>query len=380
MNCMIQAFTGAYRSKSPRTPSEILNRISAVMDTLSVQSVIIGWNTDAALYQALIEEVHNRGGKIFIWLPVFSEMSAFPGIYRAIDCSGAPHTQAVAGGDEDFSFLCPSHKQNLDMIKRIYENNFSMLPFDGVFLDKIRYSSFGNGFHAAMGCFCDECRRLYGKNGVDLGEILALLDEKEKAFLSPVALKGMRYAFGNPLIDRFFQVRADMITNAVFELVDWFKARNLMAGLDVYAPVFAYYVGQDISALAKKAAFIKPMLYRMTDSPAGIPYESRRMRGELHSYGCDIGNRLECLWGVDDICDDLSLRAQIERLKHVQCPIYIGMEVNHKPGICMADERYVVNTIGIIADSGLGCTLSWDVLSDTKNHLHAIADRFYTDI
>ena len=371
MQYIIQAFTGAYE-KALWKPREILDRITAIMDTLPVQAVIIGWHTDAALYKELIDEVHKQGKEIFLWLPVFSEMSSVQNVFRAIDFSGTPHAGTVHE-DEDFSFLCPSRGQNVDAVKGIFENYFSMLDFDGVFLDKIRYSSFGGGFRSAMGCFCDECKRTYAQNNVNLDKIISLMRVKEKPFLVPNALEEMRYTFEHPLFDSFFRVRADIIAGAVSELADWFRMRGLKVGLDVYAPVFAYFVGQDIAALSRSADFIKPMLYRATDAPAGIPYESRRMREELCANGCEEDGQIERLWGAEDICGTLSLQAQIEKLKRVSCPVYIGMEVNYKPGVCSADEAYVTDTIGAIKRGGLGCVLSWDVLSDTRNHLPVLS-------
>jgi len=367
MDCIIQAFTGVYRAKSAYTPSEVLTGIHTVLGTLPARAVIVGWHTDAALYRELIKEVHDRGKEIYIWLPVFSETSAIPGAIPAMDFLGEPHA-GTGSGEEDFSFLCPSHRQNLDAVKRIYDEHFGTLGFDGVFLDKIRYSSFGNGFAPAMGCFCDACKRVYAENGVDTETLMLLLKQKDKPFFAPTALDRMRYVFDNPLVDRFFRVRAKIITDAVSELADWFHAEGLKVGLDVFAPVFAYLVGQDIGALARGADFIKPMIYRVTDAPAGLPYECRRMRDELRAHGCEIGHRIEDLWGVKDFCGEASLRAQLGRLKRTPCPVYVGLEVNYKPGVCETDEAYVTGSARLIADSGLGCVLSWDVLSDTKDH------------
>ncbi|MCL2486839.1 MAG: hypothetical protein FWE86_04490 [Oscillospiraceae bacterium] len=374
MEYIIQAFTGGYKSKSPWTPREVLTRISSVMDILPVRSVIIGWNGRTELYYPLIDEVHRRGKKIFAWLPVFSEMSAFDEAFRAVDFAGASHGGAKVSGDDDFLFLCPSRRQNIELAIRVYKDCFAKSDFDGIFLDKIRYASFGNGFNAAMGCFCGECRREYQKRGIDHEKIIALLGGEEKPFLSPAALEGMRYRFDDPLIDGFFRARADIISSSVFELTDWFKGRGLAVGLDVYAPVFAYYVGQDISALSQKADFIKPMMYRITDAPAGVPYEHRRMRQELGACGCGIDGRLEGLWGVDDICGDSAFRAQAEGLKQARCEINIGIEVNDKPGICVSDGAYAAGTIDMIDKSGLGCVLSWDVLSAPEATLRAIAE------
>ena len=377
MEYVIQAYTGSYTGKSVHAPDGILRRVSSIMDMLPVKAVIIGWNTGAPLYPALIDEVHRRGKEIYIWLPVFSEMSAFPGGHPAIDYLGAPHARAVTGSDdsgEDFAFFCPSREQNADRVKRIFEDHFNAPGFDGVFLDKIRYSSFGNGFAPAIGCFCDSCRYVYQENGVDVEDLLSLLRERRAMLFAPAALTGMRYTYEHPLVDRFFRVRAGIVTKAVLSLTEWFKARGFAVGLDLFAPLFAYQVGQDIAALSGKADFIKPMLYRVTDAPAGIPYESRRMREEFRAQGCEAGGVIERLWGVDGLCGESALQAQTERLKQAFCPVYIGMEVNHMPGVCMTDKAYVTGTACAVAESGLGCALSWDVLSDTRDHLQALAD------
>ena len=44
--------------------------------------------------------------------------------------------------------------------------------------------------------------------------------------------------------------------------------------MDTFAPYLAYFAGQDMKLLASMADFIKPMMYRITNAPAGMPFET----------------------------------------------------------------------------------------------------------
>ncbi|MEM1486259.1 hypothetical protein V6615_15550 [Oscillospiraceae bacterium PP1C4] len=373
MDYIAQAFTGGFGALST-SPQQLVRRISELADSLQVQAVIMGWSTDRTLYQAALEELHRRGMQGYLWMPVFSEMSSVVQGIPAVDYDGNRHRSAHVSEEEDFTFVCPSNPQNIEHVKEIYSSYFAGLGFDGVFLDKIRYSSFGNGFKPAIGCFCEQCRARYEHEGVDLTELRRYMAQEDKQFLLPFAFENGRYLFADNFINKLFKVRSDIITKSVAELSGWFKEQGLQVGLDVYAPVFAYYVGQDILSLSQHADFIKPMIYRVTDAPAGIPYEQQSMQRELRANGCEPGDVLGRLWKTDDLCSEQSLTAQLEALKGAHCKIYSGFEINAKPGICRTDVEYIRRTVQTLQNAGAArAVLSWDILSDTCGHIELLS-------
>ncbi len=249
------------------------------------------------------------------------------------------------------------------------------MGFDGVFLDKIRFSSFGNGFEAAMGCFCERCGERYQKSGIDMNEFSKRMKLTDKSFLLPDAVENGRYRFADPLIDKVYEVRSEIITDAVNDLAGHFRGLGMKVGLDVYAPMFSYWVGQDIGALSENADFIKTMLYRVTQAPAGIPYEAACMVRQLRLRGCESEGVLQRLWNIGDLCSPESLRRQIKAVSGARCPVYAGFEINAKRDICHADLNYVLQTAEVLERENAGrAVLSWDVLSDTQDFLESLAD------
>ena len=452
MRTMVQAFTGGFGGPAAHSGDAIADRLCDIARRSDACAAIIGWNAGTP-YDRVVGQLHRRGLKAYVWLPMFSEhgdngaidgsgggsgsggSGSARGPAPAIDFMGGRHVGAtvgatVSGGgggsggdgdgdgsggnigggggggsggdgdgdgdgdgsggnigggaDDDFTFACPSDAANIRLAARKYDAHFSGCGFDGVFLDKIRFSSFGNGFLSGMGCFCQRCRDFYVGEGVDVGAFLAMMGQEDKSFLVPCARRGMRYSYSDPVVDSLCRARAKLIARSVGEAASAFRRRGLTVGLDVFAPALAYFVGQDIEALAGIADFIKPMAYRVTDSPAGIPYETRRMREELGSNGCQkIEGAIEALWDTDDLAGDDCFVEQLKELAGVKglagaqglagvakelagapCEFYSGLEVN-KVDVCAADAAYVERSLGAIEASGIaGCVLSWNVLAD----------------
>jgi len=365
MRFIAQAFTGGFFSHYNEHDYDTdVRKLQSVCDGFDTEAVLIGWNVNAP-YENFILKLRERNIKAYLWLPVFSEYGEDAAC--AVDYMGEKHKRAVSDADDDFTFACPGNQTNIELAAGYYDKYFSGHGFDGIFLDKIRYSSFGNGFRSAMGCFCDCCCAHYEAEGVDIEEVKAILGMPDKGFLVPDGLTGLRYTFENSLIDGFYRSRANLITSSVRKTADMFINKGLAIGLDVYAPPFAYLVGQDIEAMSAFSDYIKPMIYRVTDAPAGIPYETRHLVNEMHKNGCGIGGRLEALWEAESLADAVCFDKQLRLLKEVSCDIYSGLEIN-KADFCATDKQYVNETLQAIEASGIaGCVLSWNVLAETVN-------------
>ena len=75
------------------------------------------------------------------------------------------------------------------------------------------------------------------------------------------------------LAQKFFLAKEEIIAEAVSDLCRHFKEQGLTVGLDLFSPMVSRFVGQNYDLITKDADFIKPMLYRRTEAPAGPGYE-----------------------------------------------------------------------------------------------------------
>ena len=101
----------------------------------------------------------------------------------------------------------------------------------------------------------------------------------------------------------------------------------MVVALDVFAPALARTVGQDIGALARRADFVKGMLYLGTHGPAGLPYELCRLARWLEAGGvADPAAALSALLGAPlpslaELCqgslETAVLEAQLDDLRRL---------------------------------------------------------------
>ena len=180
MKYILQIFTGPWRTAYER-PEDIIRKIDEISSRIPVGQVIIGWNTDRSVYQKVGAFLRERGLKMLLWLPVFSEVSDVAEPDEALDIFGQPIITPIHQEGEDFKFGCPSSARNIQIVKDIYEEHFSGCGFDGVFLDKIRSQSFVSGVSGVLSCGCPRCRQAFLRKGVDLKEIRTLYETKKDA-------------------------------------------------------------------------------------------------------------------------------------------------------------------------------------------------------
>ncbi|MDR1688439.1 MAG: hypothetical protein LBS21_07490 [Clostridiales bacterium] len=357
MEFTYQIFTGNFYSPVPETPPAQVLREAYKLT--GAGDVIIGCNTQNDCYREVIDIAHGAGKNCWLWLPVFSELPEDTKPEYATDLySNVQRGKSVIPG-ENFRFVCPSSLHNQDISFNLYVKHFSGLRFDGVFLDKIRHASFAGGFSEGFGCFCESCRANYAKRGVNIEEISAMIRENAADFL-PCSARP--YSFSNPAAAAFYAAKADIITSAVLRISEKFENIGLKTALDVFMPMFAYFTGQDIPALSSKASFIKPMCYRITHAPAGIPYEIDGMRETFAQSGADVKNLLLRLWETDDLCSFNCAQTQLNLLSC--CEVRPGFEINFVEGICESGANYVTETAESLKNAGIkNAALCWNLLS-----------------
>ena len=365
MKYILQIFTGSWYTGRYK-PEDIIGRIGSISSRLSVDMVIIGWNTDAAVYRKVGSFLHGLGIKMLLWLPVFSEVSGAAEPDKALDIFGKQIITPLKQDGEDFIFGCPSSGRNIRIVREIYERYFSGCGFDGVFLDKIRSQSFVSGVSGVLSCGCGRCRKTFLEKGVDIGAAGKLYERKKDAFfdMASYPMSG-QFELKNTPAQRFFEAKEEIIANAAAEISRYFRDRGLIVGLDLFAPVVSRFVGQNYALMSEYADFIKPMLYRKTEAPAGIGYEY--MLFEKHAP--DARGRI----GLS--MDKTFLKTQLELLRGMPCEIRPGIEVNYREDIARTDAGYVTESLTAIRDCGFdGAALCWDMMLAPEAHIDAAAE------
>ena len=211
MTYILQVCTGSWHARHD-PPEDIIRKIDDISARIPVSRVIIGWNTDASVYTRVGDYLRNRGIRMLLWLPVFSEVSGIAAPDEAQDLFGKPVIPPVCQEGEDFLFGCPSSPRNLRIIREIYEKHFSMCGFDGVFLDKIRGQTFAAGVSGVLSCGCERCRRVFGEKGVDIGEVRRLAETEKDSFfdMASFPMNG-QFQLENGTAQRFFEVREEIV-------------------------------------------------------------------------------------------------------------------------------------------------------------------------
>ena len=364
MKYILQIFTGSWHSAKPEA-GDIVQKIGAICTRIPVDQVIIGWNTDPMLYKEVGSFLHRRGIGMLLWLPVFSEVSAVAQPDGAVDLFGQPVVPAIRQEGEDFLFGCPSSPRNLQIVKDVYETYFSGCGFDGVFLDKIRTQSFVAGVSGVLSCGCPRCRRAYLKRGVDTDAVRNLYAEKGSSFfdLASYPMNG-EFVLKEKLAARFFEAKEEIVAEAAAELCGYFHAKGLIVGLDLFAPAVSRFVGQNYPLITKHADFIKPMLYRMTEAPAGIGYEYALF--EKHAPNV-LGRKKLTM-------DRAFLDTQLQAIQSIACKKYPGVEINYRADIARTNPGYITESLAAIRAYGFeGAALCWNVMQAPEAHIDAIA-------
>ena len=200
---------------------------------------------------------------------------------------------------------------------------------------------------------------------MNIDEVRNLYEEQGDAFFDMASwpMNG-EFVLENQSAQRFFEVKEEIIAEAVAELAGYFRRKGLIVGLDLFAPVISRFVGQNYSLIAKAADFIKPMLYRRTEAPAGIGYEYALFEKCAPNARNNPRPTLNRAF----------LQTQIQAFKDLPCEKYPGIEVNYDQDLVKTDAEYVREALAVIRECGLdGAALCWDIMQAPEAHIAAAA-------
>lgn len=356
MQLILQMNTGSFK-RTAMDAKSVIAALEGFQKKLAFSDVIFGWTLEPEFNRQVVTALKGMGVRSYLWLPVFAEVlwphKSRP--FRFLHHSADASIQLCEG--EDFCFVCPSAEANIQLAIETFDSMTDGVQVDGVFVDRMRYPAAGNSTEALLGCWCPECAQQFHQAGIREEE-LALPD----AFV-PESLEGTIYHYQNPSVERLFQIKRSMILSAFKTLADAFHQRELTVGLDSFAPCVADYVGQDVQKMAAVSDFIKPMMYRRTNAPAGLPFELGALE---NTCGPRTRKAIDLLWDSDSSHPDANSPAGfVAQMKAIQSKALIapGIEINPIAPICDADLAYVEESLKLAGQAGCEkVVLSWDVL------------------
>ena len=363
---IVQVSLGGWNSPD-YTAEQIIGRIDSVSSLIPVEKVIIGWSLDKEIYREVGANLHSKGIKMLLWLPVFAETEEMCENSPAVDLWGnIPANYDLAAG-EGFRFNCPSDPLNAANAVGIYDVFFSDCGFDGVFLDRIRTQSFVSGVGGVLNCGCPLCASRFEAEGVDLGEVREAWETRGDEFLSVNGYSPLDgFSFSDTLAASFFRAKGHIVSGAVAAIADTLRTRGLEIGMDLYAPFMSVFVGQDYSILASHADFIKPMLYRQTFAPAGMGFEYDLLREAVPGAS-----------GYPTFAMDVDfLHSQLQAMEPYDCAKYPGIEINYREGVVPTSPEYVTESLNAVLSHGFnGAVLSWNIMEAPVAHIRCLSRR-----
>lgn len=366
MKKIIQIFTGGWQNQLYE-PEKICERIRQIGKKMKVDGVIIGWNLNPEIYRQVGSCLKEQQIEMYLWLPVFSEIVELGETEPLVDLWGHKTGKYVLQEGESFEFLCPSSKKNRALLYEIYEKYFADCGFDGVFLDKIRTQSYISGAEDVLGCCCPNCIGKFKEQGFDPARLEALIQkEGMQEAMKPERFDLLTgFHFVHPEAEQFFDAKCRVYLAELEKTIAGFRSRGLKIGLDVYAPSMARLVGQDVKGLLELADFVKPMMYRRTNAPAGIGFEYEAMKRALQTDEFDRTPGME--EPLSEMTDETLARGlQIEGREG----LYPGIEVNYREDIARTDSEYVERSIKAASSAGCGgIVYAWDVMLAPEEHL-----------
>lgn len=379
----IQIFTGGYKEHHV-TFEQIEKKLKIILEAGTVKRVIMGWSLDRELYEQTIELLRPYKTQCFLWLPVFSETGILEPVHLLIDDKGQEVKIFHLKEGENFEFYCPKDETNITGFLNIFEKYFSGIGFDGVFLDKIRYGAFSNGISGVFGCFCDKCRESYEEYGLDPEQLKAEMEmvRSGRNGYGAVPLKitdyqkGV-YEFENPMWEVFFHKKSDDIMKALTEITAYFRSRKLLVGMDTFSPFTAYFAGQDIVRLGTLGDFIKPMMYRITNAPAGLPFEAECLIGETakeEGAAEAFFKKINCHSPKGQPFDMEFVRRELKYLTDRKVKVNAGIEINRNEAAA-ADVAYIRENLRELSQTEVdGFVLSWDLLSAPEANISEVVE------
>lgn len=404
---MSQRFrVGAQLSTSHSLPSALsLDRVLEVVERASsiieLDILIVGARENPEIFRAMTEPGLRPAKEVFLWYNLLSDIEGMQDSDLVVNWRGERSrgwggwSEMGAEVNETFRFVCPNNPAARAKTLRRFRELLARYPFEGVFIDKMRFPSPSNGLDEVLSCFCDHCRRTAAATGLDLDAVARSME----GWLVPrEAPSGGGNAnswldelgAANPLLSGLLRFRQNSITNLIAEAHH--EASNLgrKTSLDLFSPSLGLLVGQDYEALSSYCIWAKPMTYRVAMGPAGLRLEIPALvEGVARMFG--LGEETISEWASRHVpgFDSDTLRvtrasavplsimtseiAKAVRSMH-PVPIYFGLELINHPGVIEITPALVNDMVRAGREArAAGTIISWDLMHAPMDCIEALA-------
>jgi hypothetical protein len=391
-------------SHSPESALSVGVMVAAVEDMktiLPLDLAVVGAKEIPEIFEALTGSMR-PAGQVVLWYDLLSDIPGMNDDELVINWRGERSRGwggwAEAGSTitETFRFACPNNPAVRAKTLAHMRALLRRYPFDGVFIDKMRFPSPANGLEEVASCFCDHCRAAASAVGLDLDSVRKVIDARFAGALVSYARAGAADWLRSLLVPgsvlaRFVDFRLRTITGLVAEAAAEARALGRKVALDVFSPGLAPLVGQDYQALAQLSDWMKPMTYRVAQGPAGVRLElpslvagAARMsgltEGDIESWAtahvrgfteASLGETRASAVPLEIMAIEV---ADAVRLAG-STPVYFGIEMVRQHGVIDISPQHVHDMVGVGKRAGAaGTIISWDLLHTPLENLTALAD------
>ena len=153
---------------------EVVERARSIID---LDILIVGARENPAIFRAMSNPGRRPAKEVFLWYNLLSDIEGMQESDLVVNWRGERSrgwggwAEKEAEVHETFRFVCPNNPAAKEKTLRRLRELLDRYPFDGVFLDKMRFPSPANGLNEVLSCFCDHCRRAAAANGLDLASV-----------------------------------------------------------------------------------------------------------------------------------------------------------------------------------------------------------------
>jgi len=374
---------------------------------LNLSSLMLWSNNDYRLYEDFIRICKEFEIESYLWVPILSDIPDYKISEEQLTLNydgsrGYGKTGQWRNPNQEeefFLFICPNNENAINSLFKLFKKTVDNFNFDGVFLDRIRYSSGTNGLESLFSCFCEYCRgKFYYKYNLSLNEYIkkieGLLNNFKKITNEDIKKwPSFEYVWELFGIKKFMDFKNFNVYDIVKKFSDYARAKSKKVGADLYSFSLSKIVSQDYKMLQNCCDWIKPMMYCHAVGPAGIPLEilclinafkiinnnldeKNLLKFFENFIGIELPESLDVL--LEKGVSEEFLSVEIKKIENLglsnELKIYPGFEAVKMPGICIIDERILGNYIEQIYDKTEGFIVSWNLLDIPESNLKLISE------